>query len=269
MKAPYIRGNSFAVAIHIQCRSHKGEAMRFLTMLLALITVLCLTASLRAADDPPRTVSTTGEATVYVVPNKVIINLGVETANSSLDEAKSANQKAGTSLLSALKSLGLEDRDISTDNLNVQIRYNNHDGMQSDILGYIVRRGYAVTLKDPKLFEKLVDIALKNGANQISDISFQSTDLRKYRDQARSMAIRAAKEKAAALAGELDCKIGKPRSISESGGYYFGGYRSYGGNAWAQNSVAMAPAGSSESGESLPLGQIAVSASVSVSFDLD
>jgi hypothetical protein len=50
-----------------------------------------------------------------------------------------------------------------------------------------------------------------------------AVDLRKYRGQARQMAIKAAPEKAVALARVLDCTIGKPKTISEGGAYVYWG----------------------------------------------
>ena len=81
------------------------------------------------------------------------------------------------------------------------------------------------------------------------------------------MAIKAAKEKAHDLAAELDCDLGKPRTIGEMAwGYWGPGYG--GGNRWmSQNSVQYAP-GSGEGGETMPLGQIGIKATVSVTFDL-
>ena len=52
-------------------------------------------------------------------------------------------------------------------------------------------------------------------------VRLRTSQLRKYRDEARAKAIRAAKEKAVALAGELGVKIGRPHSISE--GYQYSG----------------------------------------------
>ncbi len=83
------------------------------------------------------------------------------------------------------------------------------------------------------------------------------------------MAIKACREKAAALAAELDCKVGAPRTISETSFGYFGNAYRWGGNNYmAQNSVQAAPDGGGESGETMPLGQVGVHATVSVSFDL-
>ena len=41
--------------------------------------------------------------------------------------------------------------------------------------------------------------AIEAGANKVQGLEFLTTELRKYRDQARSMAIKAAQEKAAAF----------------------------------------------------------------------
>jgi len=241
----------------------------FLPLFLLFCLVMAVPAQAQVDRATARTISTTGEATVYVVPDKVVVNLGIESFDADLDKAKASNETAAAKLVQAITAMGVEKKDIATDNLQVEIHRYYNNGRYEQIDGYFVRRGYAITLKDVKLFEKLIDTALKNGCNQIHNISFLTTDLRKYRDQARQMAIKAAKEKAVFLAKELDCGVGKPRTITESGGgAYFGGYRWSGnGSAMSQNSF-QSVSGPPDTGENLPLGQIAVTAAVSVEFDL-
>jgi len=233
--------------------------------MLAFMTVLVLMVSTVAAAEEVPVISTSGQATVYVVPDKVVVLLGVQTFDASLDKAKAANESASGQLVKAVRAAGVNQSDIGTDQLSVEIRYKDTHNY-TDIEGYFVRRIYSVTIKDVKLVEPLVDTALKNGANLIGDISFQSTELRKYRDQAREMAIRAAKEKAVALARVLDCTVGKPRNITESSGGYYGS-RASNRNSNAQVSVQQV-GGGGDSGETLPLGKIAVEATVSVTFEL-
>jgi len=236
---------------------------------LAVMIVGCLAWALPARAQTERTVSTTGEATVYVVPDRVVVNVGIETFAADLDAATASNEAAGRKLVQAVLGLGVEKRDVATDRLQVDIHRRFENGRYLDIEGYFVRRGYAITLKDVTRLERLADTALRNGANQIQDVTFSTTQLRKYRDQARQMAIRAAREKAVLLARELDCTVGKPRTINDSGAnVYFGGYRwDRGGSMTGQNAVQLV-AGPRDTGEALPLGQIAVSASVSVTFDM-
>ena len=51
----------------------------------------------------------------------------------------------------------------------------------------------------------------------MESVSFEIGEPRKYMDEARRLAVIAAKEKANAMARELDAGIGKVHSISESG----------------------------------------------------
>jgi hypothetical protein len=248
---------------------------RFLPPVTFLLFALCapsLAQTDRAADQ--RTISTSGEAVVYVVPDEAIVSFGVETFDADLDKAVSANAAACAKLVKAIKEMGIEEKHVATDTLSVNIRYQNYDHPTRGVEGYVAMRSYAVTLKDLKQLEKLVQAGLHNGANLLQGVDLRTTELRKHRDAARQMAVRAAKEKAALLAKELDTTIGKPRSIAETGFSYWGysnrGYNAY-GNAQMQAQVS-APGGgdvAGEGGEAMPLGQVGVRATVSVTFDLN
>ncbi len=235
---------------------------------ISLGVILLNTVHLSWADENlRRTITTSGEAVIYVQPDEVIFNFGIETRDANLDKALSANDEAAGKLISAIKKLGIEEKFIQTDHLNTNIVYREHNDLI--ISGYNVQRSYSVKLKDPKKFQTLVETVLKNGANRVSGFEFRTTELRKYRDKARAMAIAAAKEKAVALAAELNCKPGNPRTINETNNY--AGYN-WGSNRFtngAQNAVQSVPS-SEEVGDEgqLPLGQINVGANITISFDL-
>lgn len=237
---------------------------------IAFFLMLAISVIAMAAEEKPRSISTQGEAVIYVVPDEVVISFGVETVDKSLDQARGANDEASSRLLKAVKALGIEEKYIQADRMHVEIQYDETRSsfrVNRPIAGYVTRRSYNITLKDVKKFEKLVDTVLKSGANQFTGFTFQTSELRQYRDKARLMAIKAAKEKAVALSLALNCKVGHPRTISEGGigGY---SYRGFNANANVQNVAQMSLNNGSADGETLPLGQIAVQASVSVTFDL-
>jgi uncharacterized protein YggE len=211
----------------------------------------------------------TGESSIYVTPDEVIISVGVETFDRLLDKATESNDVLSRKLLAAIKEAGIEDKHLQTDNLEVSIDYHN-EGAAKGIDGYRARREYRVTLKDPKKTEAVVNTALKNGANLLMGIEYRSTELRKHRDEARKMAVKAAKEKAALLTGELGEQVGRPRTISEgSFGYYgWAGRWNRGSSFMGQNSFQVQNDGAGVAGETIPIGQIAITASVSVTFDL-
>ena len=238
---------------------------------LASVTglMLALPPAAMAQEETPRTISTTGEATVYVMPDEVILRVGVVKANAALDEAKAQSDAAARTLLAAIREAGVEAKDIQTDNLQVAIDYKD-GGPSYGIEGYIVRRDYAVTLRDATKFETLIDAALTNGANVLDGVEYRSTKLREHRDKAREMAATAAAEKAKAIAGTLGMQAGAPRQISEGGVAYFGGWynRAMYGNM-SQNAFQVAGGGEAGMDKTMPLGQIAIRASVSVTFDLE
>jgi len=126
--------------------------------------------------------------------------------------------------------------------------------------------------------------SLDAGVNYINNIDFRTTELKKYREQARAMAVQAALKKARDLTKELGAKVGKPLNISEYGGWYYpsyyaqqwggsyGGY--YGGGYQAQsfqNVQTSVSSGdpSNETGDTVALGQIQVTASVTVNFEVE
>jgi uncharacterized protein YggE len=224
--------------------------------------ILMVTTTAIAADEQPRTISTSGEATVYVPPDEVVVTVGVQTQDVSLDKAKEKSDEQSAKLLKAVQGAGVEKKQIQTQAMEVTIKYKQNE--QMDVAGYYVRRQYAILLKDPKKLEELVSLALKNGANQMSGVEYRSTEVRKHRDKAQAMALKAAKEKAKDMAEALDCDLGKPRTIGEgSWGYYYcdPGAR-IGGNS------AQPASGGEEGGETMPVGQMGIRATVSVTFDL-
>jgi len=259
---------------------------RFFVAMLAAAT---LTAQAQWRDNgviPAQPlINVSGNAEVKVAPDEVDLSTTIETHQRNLDEARAENDRKMHEILAFLHQQGVKAKDIQTDFINIQpVFTNNHPvyySFMSEALPdrvdarpdyYTVAKGLKVKLTDMSGFDTVLAGLLTNGVNHVEGIDFQTTQLRKYKDQARAMAIRAAREKAEAMAGELGVKVGRPYTINvtESGGsynwYWGGSYRGYGGGRMAiQNSVANA-GGPGDSGGSLAPGQISVSATVEVSF---
>ncbi|MFO0957614.1 MAG: SIMPL domain-containing protein [Isosphaeraceae bacterium] len=222
-------------------------------------------------NKPVPSIDVTGSAEVRVVPDEVHLVLGIESQNKVLDTAKSENDKAVAATIKFLKESGVEAKDIQTDYINVRPEYGSGSFSTREKV-FSVNRTLGVRIRKVADFEKLLTGALRSGANSVQGIDFRTTELRKHRDHARQMAIKAAKEKAEALAGELGAKVGKPLVIRETpaSGWAFGGWNRSFGNA-SQNAVqSMAPAAvGNEESEGLAVGQISVNASIEVTFILE
>lgn len=219
-----------------------------------------------------RTIQVSGEAVVYVVPEEATVRFGIETFDPALANATGANDALGAKLLKALRAAGLAERDIQADHADVEIVYPPH-GIAEGIAGYRMRRAFTVTLRDVARLDEILGLVLKNGANHVEGYELRTSQLRKHRDEVRRRAIRAAREKAEALAGELGCAVGPPVSIGE--GYYgwFGTRSAWGAgggmaNQMTQNASFSAGAPGGDEASAAPVGQIGVRAQVAVTFEL-
>jgi uncharacterized protein len=223
-----------------------------------------------------RTINVNGNAEVKVAPDEVILTLGVESLDKDLQRAKKENDDRVKKVLAAAKGDGVADKDLATDEVQIEPRYDSSSSYSSEAklkaYGYSVRKTVVITLREVPHFEKLLTDCLEAGANYVHGIDFQTTALRKHRDAARSLAIKAAKEKAEALAKVLSCKVGAPRTITEMSG---GSYPSYGrwwggrGGMMSQNVVQSAGGPSEPTEGAFAPGTISVTANVSVVFDLE
>jgi uncharacterized protein YggE len=176
------------------------------------------------------------------------------------------------SVARALRAQGVEEKDIATDVYMIDPVYSDYDSLT--IKGYRINNLVAVTLRDVTRTSDLIASTLEAGANQVVNVEFYTSQLRKYRDQAREMAMQAAQEKAAALAGTAGARPGCVLSIQEStSSNYNGWWYGRSQNLWGQNSIQnVAPAGGATTdGELGPvsLGMIGIRAEVSVTYSLD
>ncbi len=232
-----------------------------------LVLVLLVFASFYciAAD---RFVTVTGTAEVKVVPDEVVLVVGITTANTNLSVAKKDNEARAKKVNDTASKFKIDPKDIQTSQIGINPRYEYRNN-SNVFTGYEVNRTVSFTLRNVANFEDFLSAILEGGVNSVSSIQFRTSELRKHRDKARSLAIIAAREKAAALAEGLDQKIGKPISIEEN---YDRWQSWYGATAMrglaTQNVMVQDSGGGLESEESFSPGQISVNASVTVRFEL-
>ncbi|HBC87060.1 MAG TPA: hypothetical protein DCZ94_08910 [Lentisphaeria bacterium] len=225
-------------------------------------------------DDRPK-ITVGGEAVVNVEPDKIVISLGIETKDKDIMAAKQQNNDIMKKTIAVLRESGIADKDIQTDNLSIEPRYGNNY-TREDFHGYFVRNTLAVTLKQANKVEEVVTRVLQAGVNYIHGIDFQTTELKKYREQARELALKAAKEKAVKMAEVLGQSVGMPVQISENSygtpWWYYSSWSGWGygrgQGGMSQNVVQNVQGGSGEISESIALGKISIRANVNVTFEL-
>jgi uncharacterized protein YggE len=241
-------------------------------VLVVLVLVALTSVACSSEPDKKRTVNVAGDADVLVKPDIVTLTLGIETSSPVLLTAKTQNDANTSRVLDAAVAAGVPRDQLKTDYLRIEPRY--YDYPRRDFLGYFVQRNVVVELRDVSRFEELLSSVLEAGANYVHGIDFRTSELRKHRDRARSLAIKAASEKATALASDLGQTVGQPLDINEASNWWQSSYSSsWGSGSYsnvAQNAQVQmsSPGSAADSDSALEPGKIRINARVQVTFEL-
>jgi len=236
--------------------------LRTFALLLAL---LAPAAPAAAQDRPePRLVTVAGEAEVHVSPDEVVFDVTTQSFGKELKTAKTLTDERLKGLIAIARRNGVAEADTQTDYVKVEPSFRGKDSARV-FDGYWVRKDLVVTLRDVSRAEALLSWMLDFGVWRVNSISFSTSQMRRYRDQARAMAMKAAQEKAAALAGAVGQKIGRAYSIEEEDSSRASAMANTSSNAF---STVETEKDSSWEGTLAP-GKIKINARVTVKFVLE
>ena len=198
-------------------------------------------ASLSQQDANQITVS--GEGKVYAKPDVAIIDLGVTSQAKTVADVTKANTDKMNAVISAIKDLKIDEKDIQTTNYNltpvysdnyiiptpapIPMMYPSSTGSGGAVSGTMVRTGSSLTgykleqdiqvkIRD---FSKVGDVLSKataSGANVVGDLQFTIDNPEQFKDQARAKAIAQAKTNAQNLAKESGVGLGKIINVYEN-----------------------------------------------------
>lgn len=241
-------------------------------------------SSVNADDSQHPTISVTGTAEVRATPDEAVLTFSIDSREKDLDEAVKDNDERIKAVVKFLKDSKIKPQHIRTEVITIrpifepvqsrwkgQIAQTNAPAQLSNAIGvtpdkkkdikpigYTARRSLAITIKNLSAFEKIYRGLIGKGVNDVGGIQFRTTELRKYRDEARLKAVKAAREKATAMAAELGATLASVQTITESSPPRFSNFM--------QNSIT--PVGEFEDSSSIATGVIEIKASVHVVFRL-
>jgi uncharacterized protein YggE len=221
-------------------------------LIIASLAGALFVAPAAADDTPPPMISVTGEATISVPPDLAVIDGGVTSEAKTAREASEANNTAMGKVLLALKSAGVDEKDVQTSRLSLQPQYAPQTRPGPNVVSsYRASNRVTIRLRDVTKVAGTIDTLVSAGANEIGGINFTVEKASKLLDDARAQAVADARRKAEIYAAAAGVTLGAPFSISEQGGssppIVFGKMR-----------AAMAPAPVAQGDETL---QVTVSVS--------
>lgn len=143
-----------------------------------------------------------GSSRIAVEPTIVNIQLGVVNEDTELTKAQQRNASLIQQITQALLNQGILDKNIQTADYSVYPQYDYVDNTQK-FRGYQVTHLLSITIENINQTGNVIDTAVKNGANRVSNIHFSIKDKELHYNNALKMALQNALVKAKAIANEL------------------------------------------------------------------
>ena len=180
--------------------------------LTVMLMMLCATAF--AEDIHPSIISVNGEGSVEVQPDRATISVCITTRDKNPSAVQNSNARASTSVINSIVALGVERKNISTDNYSFSPRYRHGEHGKRILEGYEAINSVTIVVDDLNLVGKVIDTALSNGANHVDNLRFGLRNKATYQDEALKRAVLDARRKAEVAASALGKSIISVRRVS-------------------------------------------------------
>lgn len=216
-------------------------------------------------------ISVVGKATVYVSPDQATISFSVVSQANDLSAAKQRHDTAMQKTNTLFSQYGIEQKDVTAENLTIHPRY-SYNSDTPKFLYYEITQNISAVITNLDNYEPFLTDLVNSGIDRINDVRFSAKDIKKYKDEARRNAVKAAEEKAqllceAASSGNYKPSLGKIIRMSEILSY--SDWNGNGYNAIAQNRVAYAKTAADVSASGgAPIGKISFDAQIEMVFEL-
>ena len=163
----------------------------------------------------PPSVTAAGEAVITVEPDQAEIDIGVVTQSRSAPDAARENAAKLARVMAEIKeTLGKGD-EVKTASYSLTPDYRYPQGRQPELVGYTATNILRVRTGTLANVAKLIDGAMRSGANTIHRLIFNLKDEQGAQLQALRLATAKAKAKAEAMAAALGLRVVSILSVTE------------------------------------------------------
>ena len=181
----------------------------FLLLLTAGTTTL---ASQRpASSDSSPVVITSGVGQISLRPDRAVLNVTIETRDSTASAAAIKNTTRLRRVMDSLTAIRLPDESVQVVAVSVGPR---EDYQRAALVGYEASATVRFALRTLDRVGAIIDIALRTGATSIADVAFLSDREGEARAEALTRAYREAHNDAVALAKAAGMELGPILSLS-------------------------------------------------------
>lgn len=212
-------------------------------------------------DTSDQVISVTASEELFVVPDIAELVFEVTSQDTTAEATQQKNTETLNQVIEYLKSTGIAETSIQTSNYYMNPIYDWNKNQA--ITGYTMST--SITVSDVPLDQAgtLITGAVENGVNQVSSVSYLSSNYDDTYQEALQKAIASAKVKAEAIASAGGRTVGDMVHVEEHAPYTSARYTKL-------SNYAVAEETSAASGASMDMmaGQVGVEAQVTVEFSI-
>jgi uncharacterized protein YggE len=206
-------------------------------------------------------ITVTGEGKLKVTPDEALITLAVENNGKDALEVKKKNDAQIDKVIKVIKRFGIPTADFQTQQVSLYKGYDDASKKQS----YVAHQTLTIYLKNLSKYDALLLEVMEAGINSIQSVEFKASQLTAYESQVRKSAMVVAKQKAMDFVSELPGqKVGKALVVSDSS------FTQFPRAVFSEmKTYAMTADGNDAPKETLAIGSLEISVSVTVTFALE
>jgi|TARA_B100001964_G_scaffold245769_1_gene335807 hypothetical protein len=218
------------------CGFGGGRAKRMLSFVLFILAIFLIVITINSIKEyrfigggvsATNTITVSGEGEVFAVPDIAEFSFSVVEEKNTVADAQEIAAQRINSIISFLEKSDIKETDIKTTNYNVYPRYEFikencsteicPPGGERVLKGFEVSQSISVKVRDTGEAGGVLSGIGERGASNISGLEFTIDDEEDLLEEARKEAIEDAQKKAKQLAKDLDVKLVRVVSFSESG----------------------------------------------------
>lgn len=153
-----------------------------------------------------------GSVVLRVAPDTALIIVSVSRTDPKPEKAFALAHQSAQAVGSFLHEFGIQDFGSSRVTLSQDTRFDNGERRS---YGYQAKIGFHVTTPALETVDSLLSGLIAAGANDLSSVTFQTSQLRTLRAEARRRAVVAAREKGELYCAAAGVRLGRVVSIED------------------------------------------------------
>jgi uncharacterized protein YggE len=184
---------------------------------LVLFAPSLLCGQSRHSSPEQRTIEISATEKVRVTAEAATIKIGFQNQAATKDAAYAENTRAANKILQALMDAGVPKEAVETETLNLGQDQQRYGTGASQSAKFTASQQWEIHSK-AAVAQKVVDIAVAAGANQIEQVDWSVADDKQLEAKAYGAALKRAKDVAEQTAAQSGLKLGEIVSIMNSPG---------------------------------------------------